>query len=74
MVYNGATVIYTGMYCVPYLTIDTVGGTIPPRDAPIPSVIASSLAECVIAGVVSSIGILSAIFFLVFNLCYNQNP
>ena len=50
-----------------------VGGYIP-RDAPVPVVLTSSLAECIIAGVVSSIGILSSIFFFVFNLYYCKHP
>ena len=44
-----------------------------PRDAPIPVVLTSSLTEHVIIGVVSSIGVISAIFFFVFNLYYNNH-
>ena len=50
-----------------------VGGYIP-RDAPVPVVLTSSLAELIIAGVVSSVGILSSIFFFVFNLYYCKHP
>ncbi|XP_065916318.1 gamma-aminobutyric acid type B receptor subunit 1-like isoform X2 [Dysidea avara] len=57
---------------LPNETFEWQGGSIP-RDAPIPSVITSSLAECVIAGVVSSIGILSAIFFFIFNIYYRKH-
>jgi len=47
-----------------------------PSDSPTPVVIMStnSLTECVIAGVVSSIGILSTIFFFTFNVYFSKNP
>lgn len=44
-----------------------------PRDAPVPVVLSSSLAECIIAGVASSIGILSSIFFFAFNIYYKNH-
>ncbi|XP_065917534.1 gamma-aminobutyric acid type B receptor subunit 2-like [Dysidea avara] len=50
------------------------GGPSPPKDTPVPSVTTNSLTETVIAGVVSSIGILSTIVFLIFNLCYSKHP
>jgi len=45
-----------------------------PRDSPIPIVRESSLVECIIAGVVSSVGILSTIFFFLFNIYYRDHP
>ncbi|XP_065916310.1 gamma-aminobutyric acid type B receptor subunit 2-like isoform X2 [Dysidea avara] len=49
------------------------GGDVP-RDSPIPIVRESNLVEFIIAGVVSSIGILSTVFFFVFNLYYRKHP
>ena len=45
-----------------------------PSDAPTPIVLTSTLAECLIAGVVSSVGVLSSIFFFVFNLWFYKHP
>ncbi|XP_065916307.1 gamma-aminobutyric acid type B receptor subunit 2-like isoform X2 [Dysidea avara] len=49
-------------------------GGIVPRDSPFPIVRESSLVEFIIAGVVCSIGILSTIFFFMFNLYYRKHP
>ena len=54
-----------------YLIYINIGGHIP-RDAPVPVVITSSLVERIIAGVASSIGILSTLFFLIFNIKYRK--
>ena len=51
-----------------------ITGGYTPRDAPVPVVITNTITECVIAGVVSSIGITSIIFFFIFNLCYKKHP
>ena len=51
--------------------IISLGGDVP-RDSPVPNVRKSSLVEFIIAGVVSSIGILSTIFFFMFNLYYRK--
>ncbi|XP_065892681.1 gamma-aminobutyric acid type B receptor subunit 2-like isoform X2 [Dysidea avara] len=48
------------------------GGYIP-KDSPAPFVLTSTLAEQVIAGVLSSFGILSTIFFFSFNVYYSNH-
>ena len=53
--------------------VNITGGHIP-RDAPIPVVLTNTLAERIITGVASLIGILSSILFFVFNLYYNKHP
>jgi len=63
--------LYNKIYKVAKLP--PTGGHIP-RDSPVPIIRESSLIELVIVGVVSSVGILSTIFFFVFNLYYRKHP
>ena len=49
-----------------------IGGYLP-KDAPDPDVQFSSVAEYAIVSVVASIGIVSTIFFFIFNLCYSKH-
>ena len=55
------------------LLILYLGGQIP-RDAPVPVIISSTTAEYIIAGAASVIGILSSIFFFIFNFYYKNHP
>ena len=50
-----------------------IQGDYVPNDAPVPSVLTSTLAEQVIAGILSSFGIMSTIFFFSFNLYYSKH-
>jgi len=52
--------------------LSPIGGYIP-KDSAAPSVLTSTLAEQVIAGVLSSFGILSTIFFFVFNFYHRKH-
>ncbi|XP_065916335.1 gamma-aminobutyric acid type B receptor subunit 2-like [Dysidea avara] len=63
-----------GFQNLPGQMLEWQGGPSPPRDTPVPSVTTNGLTETVIAGVVSSIGILSTIIFLTFYLCYSKHP
>ena len=73
------TVALSGKVCTTIMIkllsvyIISLGGDVP-RDSPIPIVRESNLVEFIIAGVVSSIGILSTVFFFVFNLYYRKHP
>jgi len=72
--FNGKVCVIEEHFICVILVYIPAGGASSPRDAPVPSITTSSLAEIVIAGVVSSIGILSTITFLIFNHCYNKHP
>ncbi|XP_065892670.1 gamma-aminobutyric acid type B receptor subunit 2-like isoform X2 [Dysidea avara] len=60
------------LYSLPNRSLIWQGGYIP-KDSPAPSVLTSTLAEQVIAGVLSSFGILSTIFFFSFNVYYSNH-
>ena len=49
-----------------------LGGYIP-KDAPDPDVQLSTVAEYIIVSLVASIGIISTLFFFIFNLCYSKH-
>jgi len=64
------------LYVQPYNNIaelSPTGGYVP-RDSPVLVITESSLIEYIIVGVVSSVGILSTIFFFTFNLYYRKHP
>ena len=60
------------LYVAMYYYINVLGGYLP-KDGPDPEVQKSTVAEYIIVSVVASIGIISTIFFFIFNLCYSKH-
>ena len=63
----------TGCTIMNFIQVFPYPGGYIPKDSPASSILTSTLTEQVIAGIFSSLGIISTIFFLSFNLYYRKH-